>query len=109
VSPMKFTIGADASGSQFQMSVDDLLEVVLRENPTTGYRWDITQIPNNVELRHSRFSGSPEGAIGASGLRTVSLRAIHPGQGRLELMLVRKWEPTAPIEEFQIELVVLRD
>jgi inhibitor of cysteine peptidase len=73
--------------------VGDTVEVALNENPTTGYRWEITDFDSRiVSGEGSSFSVSPEAMIGAAGTRRITFRARNPGVVRIELILRRSWE-----------------
>jgi inhibitor of cysteine peptidase len=71
----------------------DTIEVSLGENPSTGYRWEITEFDSRiVSVERNEFAGSAGGA-GAGGTRRVAFRARAAGTVHIELALRRTWEP----------------
>ena len=75
--------------------VGDTIEVSLRENPSTGYRWEVVALDGSVvSAGESRFSPAAEG-IGAGGTRHMAFRVAGAGAGRIELVLRRQWEPVS--------------
>jgi predicted secreted protein len=86
-------------------------EVVLRlaENPTTGYRWVVTQSgTGQLDVLEDRYGpGAASAAPGAGGERVVRLVARRPGDVRLEAVLARAWESgQAPMDRRVYALVV---
>lgn len=76
-------------------AIGDLVEIALRENPSTGYRWEISKFDGRiVSPEESSFSVAP-GAIGAAGRRRMTFRTRDSGAGRIELVLRRSWEPAS--------------
>ncbi len=81
--------------------VGEKLKVVLNENPTTGYRW---QVPDILLDKHKlldviRVSNStyqqnpaPKGMTGVGGKKTIEFETLGPGQGDLYLVHGRSWE-----------------
>jgi inhibitor of cysteine peptidase len=73
--------------------------VRLAENPTTGYRWELSQSGNGqLELLEDAFEGAGSngtGAPGAAGYRRFRFIARQSGQVQLEASLRRSWEPPA--------------
>jgi inhibitor of cysteine peptidase len=77
-----------ADGSSIEVNAGEPFEIVLPENPTTGYVW-------HVDERHAlEDAGEPAfepagSAVGAGGFRTFRLRAPTSGQSTLALTLKR--------------------
>lgn len=90
-----------------QAGVGDTVEVALSENPSTGYRWEVTGFGSPlVSVEHNGFSAA-RGAIGAAGTRSLVFRARSPGAARIELSLRRHWEPaSAAIKRWAITIDV---
>ena len=72
-------------------------EVVIRlpENPTTGYRWQVTHSgAGELALVEERFvPGSANAGMGAGGDRILRYQARKAGEVRIEAVLRREWEP----------------
>jgi len=74
----------------------DDIEIVLEENPTTGYRWVDAMAPGILALQQSKFAPDGGGAIGAGGIRLLSFRAERAGTTDLRLELRRPWRRASP-------------
>lgn len=70
---------------------DDIIELQLEENATTGYRWEITGINNNeLKVITSDYTQDKSGGVGAGGVIKITLKVIKPG-GQLKLENKRSW------------------
>jgi predicted secreted protein len=78
-------------------------ELSLREAPTTGHRWRLTDLPSDVEILGTEFRAPQTGRLGASGERRFTLRARTPGTFRFTAVLVRGDEP--PGDHVDVTLV----
>jgi len=87
--------------------VGDTIEVLLAENPSTGYRWEVAVLDSSVlGAGESRFSPAA-GAIGAGGTRHMAFPVRDAGTGRIELVLRRNWEPVgAAIQRWSVTVDV---
>ena len=75
------------------MAVGDELQVILAENPTTGYVWSV--ITNDEEVLSQTEEPSyvvESEAIGAGGERTFTFRDVAHGTSALQLINSRSWE-----------------
>ncbi|MGP1387892.1 MAG: protease inhibitor I42 family protein, partial [Thainema sp.] len=89
--------------------VGDTIEVLLDENPSTGYRWQVSELNSDVlVLSGSLFLHSGETVAGSSGLRQLQFDAQSAGETVLLLKLKRPWEnETDAIAQFQVTIQVL--
>jgi inhibitor of cysteine peptidase len=85
------------NGQAIRIRQGDTVELQLRENPTTGFRWQVVRADGLVEEaaadkgREAVVPGQhPQ--MGAGGVRAFRFRARTPGTGRLELKLWREFE-----------------
>jgi inhibitor of cysteine peptidase len=78
-----------------RLARDDEVVMRLAENPTTGYRWQLTQSgAGELELVEDRFvTGAAGAAPGAGGSRLVRFAGRKPGEVRIEAVLRRAWDP----------------
>jgi hypothetical protein len=85
----------------------EVFDVLLAENPTTGYRWILDVSPSQAIVQVSdEFTVSGEG-IGTGGQRRFLLRAGHPGAFVITLRCCREWESATPaIKTFTLTGVV---
>ncbi|MCA2683667.1 MAG: protease inhibitor I42 family protein [Microcystis sp. M038S2] len=98
------------NGSSTELSMGEVFDVVLAENPTTGYRWILDVSPSQaivlVSDEFDEFTVSGEG-IGTGGQRRFLLRAGHPGAFVITLRCCREWESATPaIKTFTLTGVV---
>jgi inhibitor of cysteine peptidase len=80
------------------------VKIELKENPSTGYRWNLTNLPVSVELLGDAFVLSSQ-RPGAAGIRIFRLVPTTTGTFLFELELRREWE-TEALERSVIELTV---
>lgn len=102
------TIGAADAGSEVHVVVGQMLDVVLRGNPTTGYLWTVDSIDRAVLRETGEWEFAPDGdATGAGGLVTLHFQAFAPGMTELKLSNRPSWEPESPAyETFAVHVVV---
>ena len=95
------------SGQTFEVSTGDELVLRLPENPTTGYRWRVSQSDSgDLEQTGDSFApGSDPAVPGAGGARVLSFAASRAGTVILSLVLQRPWEASATTTK-QITVVV---
>jgi inhibitor of cysteine peptidase len=86
----------------------DELEVLLKSNPTAGYRWEVA----SVDVAILKLVGEPEftpfsGALGAGGKVSVRFKALSTGQTALQLIYRRSFEKhTPPTRTFKTTVIV---
>ena len=83
-----------ASGTTIRAKVGDRITVTLRENPTTGYKWDMKAGPG-LTLVGDEFVGpspSPSPLMGAGGTHSWVFRVDKAGTLTLTGLYVRQWE-----------------
>jgi inhibitor of cysteine peptidase len=83
-------VGLSDDGSTLAVVPGDILEVVLPQNPSTGYRWELTPSAGHVLVQDEVRPPSSDHP-GAAGLRVFVLRLDEPGVVRAHLR--RPWEP----------------
>ncbi len=97
---------AAEAGSRVAAGVGDLFVVRLDEAPTTGYRWKVDHVDDDVlEVVDSRYTLELDGTHGGGGQREVTIRVKGGGTGRLRLVLARRWEQAgAHVDAFEITI-----
>ncbi|MDX3380506.1 protease inhibitor I42 family protein [Streptomyces niveiscabiei] len=104
-------VRVSARDSVVRVRAGDVVVVELPENPSTGYRWEITGI-DGLDVTgddHTPAPTGPAGAelVGAGGTRVLRLRAEQAGEGRLELVYRRSWEAEGENEgEYALRVTV---
>ena len=83
------------SGGERSVAVGDDLVIRLIENRTTGYRWHLSAPGDAFAVVDDTYQPAESGLPGAPGMRTVRLRAAHPGSHELTAASRRSWESGA--------------
>ena len=104
---MAQTVVTDAqNGATVQVAVGDVVVVRLPENPTTGYRWQISAAPA-LGPTGDEFTMGLSSAPGAGGERTLRLTAAKAGVFHVQAALRRPWESgSAPKAVFGLTVEV---
>jgi inhibitor of cysteine peptidase len=104
------TISADKSydGRSIELRVGDGVQLLLAENPTTGYRWEFVKKPEPpCVIVSDVYVADAGGAIGSGGAHEWAFRAVSTGTGPVSLAYRRPWEKdVAPAQTFKLTLVV---
>lgn len=96
------------SGRAVEIAAGEELEIILEGNPTTGYRWEVSEAdPRVLAAGPGRFiPGSA--AIGSGGKEVLSFRGSEPGHTDLKLSLQRPFERgKPPAMEFGLTVTVI--
>lgn len=82
------------SAQSITIGQDEVLEVKLPSNPSTGYAWELINNQGLVEQAGdwSFVSDSPENPIGAPGIQTIRYIGKAQGKADLEFVYKRNWE-----------------
>ncbi|NJR65542.1 MAG: protease inhibitor I42 family protein [Leptolyngbyaceae cyanobacterium CRU_2_3] len=81
------------SGRTIQVNSGDIFSVRLTENPTTGYRWTIQSMNDEIlELQNSEYAAPANIGIGSGSQRIFTFRAHAAGTADLQLKEWRGWE-----------------
>lgn len=93
------------TGACISARMGELLTLNLDENPSTGYRWVLLPTAA-VVLDADRLQLT--GLVPGSGAqRSLSLRAVQPGEHRVCLRCERSWEGAATaVAHFEVTLSV---
>ncbi len=88
-------------GQKVQARPGDVVVIRLAENPTTGYRWEVTDGP---VLCGDEFAGAG-GAPGAGGERVLRFSVAGPGTTWFSAVLRRQWVTDAvPQARFDVTI-----
>ncbi|HUH79096.1 MAG TPA: protease inhibitor I42 family protein [Methanoregula sp.] len=86
----------------------DIITVQLAENPTTGYRWNLTATPGlNVTSDTYVPSDTTGTLVGSGGTRIWDITPTAPGEQHVSAVYQRSWEPLTGNETaFAITVIV---
>ena len=95
------------TGKTVHVSTDDLFNIALDSNPTTGYSWEILPYDESiVKVIKSNYSPNSD-RMGSNGKRIIEFKAFGKGRTSLELLYLRVWEKhKLPIKKFKITVIV---
>lgn len=84
--------------------------VTVKENPSTGYRWEYNIVNNTVaKISGDRYiNTAPPDVVGAAGERVLSFVGLKPGTTKIILSYKRSWE-NEPIRVITLNLTVKAD
>jgi inhibitor of cysteine peptidase len=107
--PRPLRLDETDNGSTVALQVGDMVEVVLKGNPTTGYGWRTVLADEDAGILQQM--GEPayvpdSGLIGAGGTYTFVFKALKAGEALLTLVYERPWESVPPLETFAVTVQV---
>ena len=95
----------------FSMAAGEGLVVRLPSNPSTGYDWEIVQMPFFLEVTGTREfvqDSIGSGMVGVGGVTVWKFQIVSPDSGVLGFACRRPWETAPPIEIVEYRLIHLR-
>jgi inhibitor of cysteine peptidase len=86
-------VGEGDDGRRLAARVGDTIEVRLRENVSTGYRWEVDQLDEKLlRLVEKTGRGPNQPMPGAAGEAIFRFAVVGTGSGALSLKYWRPWE-----------------
>lgn len=104
-----FVFNETADNTSVEVAAGSIVQVDLRENPTTGYEWNAT-ISEGLNLINDTYTidPHPEGMVGVGGTHTWLLEAACEGDQNFSAIYKRPWENTTGNEtNFTLALTVV--
>jgi inhibitor of cysteine peptidase len=104
-------LDAEDDGTQVELRAGQVLVVTLESNPTTGYRWEVSEVDESVlaQIGEGEFQEAPkegEQMVGVGGTETFRFESA-PGNTTLTLVYHRTWETDVePEDTFTVEVTV---
>lgn len=94
------------AGEYFTAVIGDTIEVLLDENPSTGYLWEVVKLDRNILVSlESSFFYTSDALLGSRGIRRFQFVVKAPGETIISFRLIRPWEKDASaIEQFQVTI-----
>ena len=88
-----------------ELRVGDTIRVSLPENATTGYRWGIDRLDEEIVEAVGSEPHYPGGAVGAGGEVTFTFKGKKPGAGDITLKYWRHFEGDSSVtKRFHLRL-----
>ena len=89
------------------VKVGESFDIKLAGNPTTGYIWALTRLPENFYLLSENYVPDQPILIGSGGTYHFTFVAMKPKiPGDFLFYMLRPWEPFAPIEASEWNVMV---
>jgi inhibitor of cysteine peptidase len=96
------------AGRTVDIHVGDTIRIVLPENATTGYRWEVDHCDREVLGIVSEDQSYPSRVPGSGGHVAFVLRGKRAGTGKFALKEWRQWEGDGSvIGRFRLQVNVL--
>ncbi len=88
------TLSQDDSGKVLNLKVGQKIVIDLESNPTTGYDWEIANLPDNLKAEGTTYSqkNADKKVVGSGGIKVFNFTVISKGKGNLILQYKRSWE-----------------
>lgn len=97
--PMVTLTQAD-KGNTVTLKRDEVVDIVLTENPSTGFRWIVAQDGDeSLELLSSHYIPPTDPGIGGAGQHFWEFKAKEAGEARLLFKHMREWEGDKSVVE----------
>ena len=89
------TIDETSNGQTLEAAPDQTVEICLEENPTTGFRWRMTQSGGPVATLVRDAFESGRQAPGQPGIHRWQFKVVAAGSGPVRFVYRRSWEEDA--------------
>src|ERR1700723_3128063 len=101
---------ASRSIQTLSLSVGASRTIVLSENPSTGYAWQLDPAGSSnlaiVRVNDAGYQAGQSGLLGAPGAHRWQIEALAPGTARIVFAYARAWEHVAPAKSHIIQVNV---
>ena len=106
--PVSVQLSEEDLSRTVEIGVGDILEVVLKGNPTTGYIWDRVSPDKGILKQVGKTKFKPDRkARGSGGKIMMRFQAAEAGKTSLKLIYHRPFEKNrAPIKTFEVRVTV---
>lgn len=98
---------ANDTGTTANVPVGRRFQILLEENPTTGYRWLEPEFDKAcLRLESADYVSHQGGGIGGGGIRQFKFSVTAPCRTTIHLVNKRSWETNAaPQKRFELTVV----
>jgi inhibitor of cysteine peptidase len=110
--PGEREIGAGQNGGQVDTRKGEVLVVSLDSNPTTGYRWEVSEIDAAIlqqkgDAEYTSNATATPPVPGAGGKQTFRFDVVGTGETTLKLVYRRSWEKGVdPSQTYTVQVTV---
>ena len=98
---------ADVNITTLTVRLDDTIPISLKENPTTGYLWDVTN-STGLEIVSDEYGrdNTTNGMVGAGGVHKWTVKAVKTGSQTFSAVMIRG-DTKPPGEEGTYNLTII--
>ena len=99
------------NNSDIAIEIDEMFDISLESNPTTGYEWDVKECDYSVlELVNKDYvtaENQTPPVAGAGGLQNWTFKGLKDGETALKIVYWRSWEGEESIvDEYLLHITV---
>jgi inhibitor of cysteine peptidase len=99
------------NNSDISIEIDEMFDISLESNPTTGYEWDVKECDYSVlELVNTGYEPAENQTppvAGAGGLQNWTFKGLKDGETALKIVYWRSWEGEESIvDEYLLHITV---
>lgn len=89
-------VNEQQNGGTTSMNISRTVTLRLRENPSTGYTWNLNATPG-LQVTGDRYypSDSSGSLVGSGGTREWTITTVRSGAQKIQAIYKRSWEPLA--------------
>lgn len=89
----KHQLSEDSNAKTIQVARGDTIELTLDESPTTGYRWEVSELDTQqIQLTEQHYTPHKEAGVGGGGARIYHLKVLDKGPGHIVFENRQRWE-----------------
>lgn len=93
--------------SKIELNVGEEFKIILHENPTTGFRWNLISSGEPVCILLDNSFELIDSSSGKGGRHTWHFQAVQEGIGKIEFAYRRSWEQgRPPAQSFNLSVSV---
>jgi inhibitor of cysteine peptidase len=86
------SLDENANGQMIRVAANDVIEINLDETPTTGYKWEISELDRqHFQLLSEDYKLYGGDAMGGGGIKKIQLKSIGSGSGCVRLENKQPW------------------
>ncbi|MCX6698769.1 MAG: protease inhibitor I42 family protein [Methanomicrobiales archaeon] len=96
----------EQNNATVNLGLNNTLTLMLNENPTTGFQWNLTTSPGLVVTADNYLPSAPQ-LTGSGGVHTWEMKAVQTGTQKIKATYMRSWEPMTGNEStFALTVIV---
>jgi inhibitor of cysteine peptidase len=94
----------EADESEVQVSLGEVFEICLNENPTTGFRWKLESQGQPACILVKEHLSRHNNAPGSPSIHHWNFKAVARGTSTIHLAYGRRWQKDPPARDFRLTI-----